>query len=176
MKNKQLKRLFLTLGACHGLLAPSAWAADAATEARPVVTVRATKHVRPEQVLVGRVSVIDGDTLELHGARIRLQAIDAPEARQNCHVDGRLWPCGRRAAYALADLIGTRTVTCRWRETDRYRRPVALCEAGGADVGAWMVQQGWALAFRRYGETYVPLEDEARALRRGLWAGSFVPP
>ena len=145
-------------------------------DAGPVVSVRAQRQARPEQVLIGRVSVIDGDTLELHGARIRLQAIDAPEARQNCHRGDELWPCGRRAAYALADLIGTRTVTCRWRETDRYRRPVALCEAGGADVGAWMVEQGWALAFRRYGETYVPLEDEARAARRGLWAGSFVPP
>ena len=63
------------------------------------------------------------------------------------------WPCGRRAAFALADLIGSRTVTCRWRELDRYRRAVARCEAGGTDLGGWMVEQGWALAFRRYGLT-----------------------
>jgi endonuclease YncB( thermonuclease family) len=176
MKNKLLKCLVLTLAAGLGLLAPPAKATEDATEPGLVVSVRAERHARPEQVLIGRVSVIDGDTLELHGVRIRLQAIDAPEARQNCHHGDQLWPCGRRAAYALADLIGTRTVTCRWRETDRYRRPVALCETGGADVGAWMVEQGWALAFRRYGETYIPLEDEARAKRRGLWAGSFVPP
>lgn len=30
--------------------------------------------------LVGRASVIDGDTLEIHGARIRLWGIDAPES------------------------------------------------------------------------------------------------
>jgi endonuclease YncB( thermonuclease family) len=29
--------------------------------------------------LTGQASVIDGDTLEIHGARIRLWGIDAPE-------------------------------------------------------------------------------------------------
>ncbi len=129
-----------------------------------------------EQVATGRVSVIDGDTLELHGERIRLAAIDAPEARQTCERAGASWPCGRRAAFALADFVGTRTVTCRWRARDRYRRPVATCEVAGTDLGGWLVEQGWALAFRRYGLAYVAEEDEARAARRGLWAGSFVPP
>ena len=36
-----------------------------------------------EQMAAGRVSVVDGDTLELQGERIRLAAIDAPEARQS---------------------------------------------------------------------------------------------
>jgi endonuclease YncB( thermonuclease family) len=30
--------------------------------------------------LIGRASVIDGDTLEIHGTRIRLFGIDAPES------------------------------------------------------------------------------------------------
>lgn len=124
----------------------------------------------------GRVSVIDGDTLELHGERIRLAAIDAPEARQTCRREGAVWPCGRRAAFALADFLGSRTVSCRWRERDRWRRAVAVCTVGKVDVGGWLVEQGWALAYRRYGKQYVAAEAEARAARRGLWAGSFVPP
>lgn len=132
--------------------------------------------VAAEQVAIGRASVVDGDTIELHGERIRLAAIDAPEARQTCERAGTSWPCGRRAAFALADFVGARTVTCRWRERDRYRRPVATCEVAGADLGSWLVEQGWALAFRRYGLAYVAAEDRARTARRGLWAGSFVPP
>ncbi len=136
----------------------------------------ATPAVAAEQLVTGRASVVDGDTIELQGERIRLAAIDAPEARQSCERDGGTWPCGRRAAFALADLVGARTVTCRWRERDRYRRAVATCTVGGVDLGGWLVEQGWALAYRRYGRTYLAQEERARAAGRGLWAGSFVPP
>jgi endonuclease YncB( thermonuclease family) len=149
----------------------SSWLAAACLLAVTIVPVQAA-----EQVAAGRVSVVDGDTLELHGQRIRLAAIDAPEARQSCLLGGKPWPCGRRAAFALADLVGTATVTCRWRSRDRYRRAVATCAVGGTDLGGWLVEQGWALAFRRYGLDYVSQEDRARDARRGLWAGSFVPP
>lgn len=141
-----------------------------------IATARGTKPAKAEQVSVGRASVIDGDTLELHGLRIRLAAIDAPESRQSCRRADGSWPCGRRAAFALADRIGARPVTCRWRDLDRYRRAVARCAAGGVDLGGWMVEQGYALAFRKYGVSYVPQEDAARTARRGVWAGSFVPP
>ena len=33
---------------------------------------------------VGQASVIDGDTLEIHGTRIRLWGVDAPESTQLC--------------------------------------------------------------------------------------------
>ena len=150
----------------------------ALTAALPLkdASARSTKPKRPEQISTGQASVIDGDTLELHGMRIRLAVVDAPEARQNCRRDRTLWPCGRRAAFALADLIGDRPVTCRWRTKDRYGRPVARCTAGSIDLGGWLVENGWALAYRRYGVDYVSQEETARAARRGMWAGSFVPP
>ncbi len=39
-----------------------------------------------------------------------------------------------------------------------------------------MVSQGWALAYRRYSLDYVDQEADAQAVRRGIWAGEFVPP
>jgi endonuclease YncB( thermonuclease family) len=37
--------------------------------------------------VTGRASVIDGDALEIHGERIRLSGIDAPESAQLCKDD-----------------------------------------------------------------------------------------
>ncbi|MCO6442030.1 MAG: hypothetical protein J5I81_13340 [Nitrococcus mobilis] len=36
------------------------------------------------ETLTGVASVVDGDTLETHGERIRLHGIDAPESAQRC--------------------------------------------------------------------------------------------
>ena len=126
--------------------------------------------------LAGQASVIDGDTIEIHGQRIRLYGIDAPESAQPCYRDGTAWPCGRRAAFALADHIGTHTVTCTPKDRDRYGRIVAVCFAGGEDANAWMVRHGWALAYRHYSHDYVADEDAARQAGAGIWAGAFTPP
>ncbi len=100
--------------------------------------------------VAGVASVIDGDSLEVAGERIRLHGIDAPESRQHCRLDGKPWQCGKDAANALADKIGRRPVRCEDLGRDRYKRIIARCTVAGEDMGAWMVSQGWALAYRRY--------------------------
>ncbi len=39
--------------------------------------------------ITGKPRIIDGDTIEIGGARIRLHGIDAPEAGQSCLAEGR---------------------------------------------------------------------------------------
>ena len=124
----------------------------------------------------GRARTIDGDTIEVGGKRIRLHGIDAPESGQLCRAGGKSWRCGRQASRALADRADGRLVVCEERDRDRYGRIVALCRVGGEDLGAWLVSRGWALAYRRYSIDYVREEASARATRRGLWRGEFVPP
>jgi endonuclease YncB( thermonuclease family) len=128
-------------------------------------------------MLVGQAAVVDGDTIEIHGERIRMAGIDAPESRQVCDdIDGLEYRCGKTAAFALADRIGRVTVTCKGKAHDRYDRLIATCSAGGADLNAWVVEQGFAVAYRRYSKAYVGQEDAAKAGRRGVWAGAFKMP
>jgi endonuclease YncB( thermonuclease family) len=55
--------------------------------------------------IIGQASVIDGDTLEIHGQRIRLSVIDAPESDQLCRGDDSLqYRCGAQAANELRQL------------------------------------------------------------------------
>ena len=62
------------------------------------------------------------------------------------------------------------------RAATATRRVIAVCFKGAVNLNAWMVEQGWAVAFRKYGIDYIAQEDEARLARRGMWAGSFEMP
>ena len=125
----------------------------------------------------GTASVIDGDTIEIHGERIRLDAIDAPESSQLCiDAAGKRYRCGQKSAFALADMIGRSVVSCQPKGRDRYKRVIATCFKGPINLNAWIVSQGWAVAFRKYGIDYIGEEDQARIARRGIWAGSFEMP
>lgn len=153
---------------------------------RPSDRSRAVEPTRPVQTprtsvtapsLTGRTSVIDGDTLEIRGQRIRLWGIDAPEGRQLCRIEGKPWRCGQQAALALSDWIGQRTVTCNERDRDRYGRIVATCSVGGQDMGAWLVRTGWALDWPQYSKgAFAAEQAEAARARRGMWQGEFEKP
>ena len=107
--------------------------------------------------------MIDGDTIEIRGQRIRLFGIDAPESRQTCtDPKGASYRCGQRAAQALDYRISDSPVTCEPKDKDRYGRIVAVCRAYGEDLSAWMTGLGWALAFRRYSAQYIPAEELAQ--------------
>jgi endonuclease YncB( thermonuclease family) len=137
----------------------------------------AYQHWEPQAPLTGRARVVDGDTIDIAGTRIRLEDIDAPEANQTC-VDarGQAWPCGKAATDELRAHINGREVSCRPGGFDRYRRVLAVCALpDGSDLNAWMVREGWAVA-TGFLKTYGSEEAAAEAAKRGIWAGHFVPP
>ena len=61
-------------------------------------------------------------------------------------------------------------------QPDRYGRALEVCYLKGEDLNGWLVSQGHALAYRRYGTQYVEQEEAARPAKRGVWAGAFVAP
>ncbi|MBP0116261.1 thermonuclease family protein [Bradyrhizobium vignae] len=126
----------------------------------------------------GRASVIDGDTLEIHSARIRLWGIDAPEHDQLCRDENSLqYRCGAKAANELDQFIGSRNVTCSAIDTDRYGRVVASCSVEGADLAEWLVSHGHALDWPRFSKgKYDQAQKDAERTGRGIWAGSFAAP
>jgi endonuclease YncB( thermonuclease family) len=127
--------------------------------------------------ITGKPRVIDGDTVEIAGERIRLNGIDTPEANQSCLDDaGKRWRCGREATLALTAIVGDQVITCKGDERDKYKRLIAVCFAGGKNLNAKMVQQGWALAYRKYSTNYVAEEADAKTKKLGLWRGQFVAP
>lgn len=136
----------------------------------------ARNYTAVPQSIVGRASVIDGDTIEIHGTRIRLFGIDAPEGAQTCDLRGKTYRCGQQAALALSDKLGNKTVECRPKDRDRYQRVVAVCTVAGEDINAWMVAQGWALAYRYYSRDYVTQEQRAADAKLGVWQGKFEAP
>lgn len=125
-----------------------------------------------------RVTVIDGDTLDVGVVRVRLFGIDTPELGQRC-ASGRgdgAWACGARAAERLTALVDGASVSCDPMGRDGYGRTLAVCRVHGEDIGETLVREGLAWAFRRYSENYALAEDEARRAQRGVWRAETTPP
>ena len=120
--------------------------------------------------------IIDGDTIEIAGQRIRLHGIDAPEIDQTCRRDSETWRCGQKAAQALADKIGQQSVRCEEQNRDRYRRIVAKCFVRGQDLSEWLAHEGWAVTYVYFSYEFTRAEAWAKSNRRGIWAGEFDYP
>lgn len=122
--------------------------------------------------LEGYPRLVDGDSFHLGSQEVRLKGIDAPEGRQTCTRDGRLWQCGEASRDELKRLIGGQKIVCRSIERDQHRRLLALCSAGQRELNRDMVASGMALS---YG-SFLKEETSARLARRGLWGSQFQRP
>jgi endonuclease YncB( thermonuclease family) len=120
--------------------------------------------------IAGAAHVLDGDTIDIAGERIRLQGIDAAEDGQRCGLaGGDTWNCAGAATARLQALTVGHTTTCDPVQRDRFGRTVAVCRVGDTDVQEVLTREGLAWAYRQYSRAYVAAEEAARAQGLGIW-------
>jgi endonuclease YncB( thermonuclease family) len=143
-----------------------------------VALLMASSRVALAEDVIGHASVVDGDTLMIHGISIRLWGVDAPKAGQLCRgEDGDQYRCSIEAANKPGTFIALRQVNCSPINLDRYGRTVATCSVDGADLGEWLVRNGLALDLPQYSRgKYGLAQHEAEQGGRGIWKGSHVEP
>ena len=128
----------------------------------PVIAVQQTTQIKivDVQEVRGRAWVIDGDTIDIGGTRIRLSGIDAPEMDH---------PYGKSAKWALVQMCKGQEVCAVFDGDLSHDRTVATCYLpDGRDLSAEMVKAGMAIDWRKFsGGKYAGLE--VPGIRKKLW-------
>ena len=125
----------------------------------------------------GKAIVIDSDTLEMHGIRLRLHGADAPESGQFCFDSSdETYGCGQAAALSMESFVGVNMVICTIKDKDRYGRLVVECFVNGKNINKQLLRDGFALAFREYSNDYTQDEEYTSKAKAGVWQGQFIKP
>ena len=135
--------------------------------------------------VTGYAKVTDGDTIKIDTFKIRLDGIDAPEKKQKCkrpyftifmftfYED---YSCGQKSTEALVKRINNQKVTCKISDIDYFKRLIGECYERKTNLNAWLVSNGYAVAFRKYSKKYVSDEILAKQEKKGMWKGKFEMP
>ena len=138
--------------------------------------------------IYGEAKVIDGDTIHIKSFKIRLEGIDAPEMKQKCKKESvkisliiginfeNNYACGVISKKKLISKINNTLIKCISLSKDRYKRYLATCYKNNINLNKWMVNNGYAVAYKRYSKQYIKDEDYAKKNKLGIWQGSFIRP
>lgn len=135
--------------------------------------------------IIGSATIIDGDTLKIKNEKIRLFGIDAPEMNQMCKrpylkigflTFSTNYNCGEMSQIRLRKYVKNKAIKCIFNSRDRYNRLIAECYVDKKNINSWMVENGYAVAYRKYSQKFVLKENQAKKLKLGLWQGSFIRP
>ena len=142
--------------------------------------------------IIGKARVVDGDTIEVDGEKIRLACVDTPESNyrgkmQYC-LDNET-QCGELAKQALENMIGDSKVRCEYEKRDIYGRILGTCQTYDRfyDYPYWesfnyrLIEQGFAWYYNGGKEckNYKPLFETAQKEGYGLFdseIGGFKEP
>ena len=103
-----------------------------------------------QQITAAEVQVIDGDTFDHGGERIRIAGIDTPELNGRC---GREIELAGRARQRLRQLLAAgpfELVPAGDRDVDRYGRKLRDVVRDGRSIGDTLVAEGLAREWRGY--------------------------
>ena len=122
------------------------------------------------------IKVTDGDTIKINGEKIRFSGIDTPELKQTCIKNGIENSCGIKAKKILTEKIGNNMVNCISEGKDQYKRTLAECFVNNESLSSYLVQSGYAFAYRKYSKKFIKDEDQARMKKIGMWSMKFEYP
>ena len=120
--------------------------------------------------------VTDGDTIRIEDERIRFSGIDAPEIKQTCIYQEIEFKCGEFSKNLLIEKISNQEVSCIRENTDQYGRTLAECFVGKESLSSYLVREGYAFAYRKYSDKFIPDEEYAQSKGNGMWSMDFMFP
>ena len=120
--------------------------------------------------------VTDGDTIRIGDERIRFSGIDAPEIKQTCIYQEIEFKCGEFSKNLLIEKISNQEVSCIRENTDQYGRTLAECFVGKESLSSYLVREGYAFAYRKYSDKFIPDEEYAHSKGNGMWSMDFMFP
>ena len=91
-------------------------------------------------------------------------------------LESQDWFCGKQSTKELKRKINNRNVKCVTTDIDIYKRFVAICSVDNINLNKWMVENGWAIAYRYYSTDYINEERYARENSLGIWKSQFLKP
>ena len=146
----------------------------------PLFAPVSAQELRPKEVS-GRASVVDGDTLRIGLAVVRLWGVDAPEIETCRAATVPMRPfCGTPHAetsrQSLERIAGTGDIVCREVNRDSFGQMMGECFAGRVNIGVEQIRSGNAVGWPTYlrqdtqrSVAFNAAEAEAKAARRGVW-------
>ena len=135
------------------------------------------------ETIIGKATVIDGDTIKIKEKKIRFGGIDAPESyfkgkKQTCIENNKEVFCGQISKDKLIEKIGSNFVNCKIEENkDKYKRLIGECFIKEESLSIFMVRNGYAFDWPLYSKgKFTKNQEYAKINKLGLWNMKFEYP
>ena len=127
-------------------------------------------------LFASHVTVVDGDTIKIGDVKIRFSGIDAPEINQTCVASEGKVACGKISRDILITKVTNNKIRCTDEGKDFYGRVLGECFVNGESLSKYLVREGFAFAYRKYSDKFIPDEEYAKSNRLGMWSMKFQYP